>query len=589
MTKTLYEAAALTAAVAPKLAPAYVRESEQFLEAGDNDGLQTVVITDSAGKEYDTTIAETKEARTLLARRAKAAILLRKAKEAASLGFHIENVRHFNSGKDSKAIRGLSIMVTRHYDGDATELTDLTEAQCGAIGTAIGAIHRMNPQFLIASKMPSFDASVIEKQLKGWMRTLSRNPQVPREILNFWQESMSNPTMFDFQCRPVHGGFDSGDVLFQQNDVNAVIHWEDLQVNDPARDLAWMYKYLDADRRDATIAAYARIMGQHVDSMIMLRARLWVQMEQVRDFIAALERADNVAILELKAQLDQLAHQINLEYRDDASHHYEHPNTVTVGDLLRDDAGGTRTAAPSQSSQSGMQHTQNAFGSKPTEDNIPAGTYTVNAAQFAQREGLSRGKTEQLQHFSMPRLDTEGLNLRRLSGDAPSSGDGTNGFDRLALGASVSPKDRAGDDSAAPASAETVMYPAPHFEGADEFSDGFTMSIPNDARGQINGVSINAGVLHERTQTDQPEQTEDATGAMPTGSDTQTVMLPMQPKYFEEDSVDDPAYYVKPHFTRPTVPDADARENNEDYTDVLHTQDNIVADDADSQGIPKQG
>ena len=46
---------------------------------------------------------------------------------------------------------------------------------------------------------------------------------------------------------PVHGGFSDGDVLFSGATVTAVTNWQNMQVNDPARDLAWIFGKIDED------------------------------------------------------------------------------------------------------------------------------------------------------------------------------------------------------------------------------------------------------------------------------------------------------------------------------------------------------
>ena len=103
---------------------------------------------------------------------------------------------------------------------------------------------------------------------------------------------------------PVHGGFSDGDVLFSGATITAVTNWQNMQVNDPARDLAWIFGKLDEDHRNAVLAAYGRMMGSRLDDLIMLRANLWLQMEQVGEFIDALNRADSQKIIQFKAQVE---------------------------------------------------------------------------------------------------------------------------------------------------------------------------------------------------------------------------------------------------------------------------------------------
>ncbi|MCC2728421.1 hypothetical protein LK490_21505, partial [Blautia sp. MSK22_86] len=76
-------------------------------------------------------------------------------------------------------------------------------------------------------------------------------------------------------------------------------------------------------------------------------ANLWLQMEQVGDFIQALNRADNNRIMQFKAQVERLAHQLGVISRDTtpstaapaagATANAASPSTITDGTLLRED------------------------------------------------------------------------------------------------------------------------------------------------------------------------------------------------------------------------------------------------------------
>ena len=78
----------------------------------------------------------------------------------------------------------------------------------------------------------------------------------------------------------------------------------------------------------------------------MLRANLWLQMEQVGDFISALNKADNAKIMQFKAQVERLAHQLGVataknrvqtETKQESKDRPQRPpSTITVGTLLNE-------------------------------------------------------------------------------------------------------------------------------------------------------------------------------------------------------------------------------------------------------------
>ena len=157
-----------------------------------------------------------------------------------------------------------------------------------------------------------FTTGQIRSQLTAWIKRLRSAGHVPQEITNSWARIIETEGLWSFSTCMVHGGFSDGDFLFSGSAITAVTNWQDMQVNDPARDLAWIFGKLDESHRNAVLSAYGRMMGSRLDDLIMLRANLWLQMEQVGDFIQALNRADNNRIMQFKAQVERLAHQLGV-------------------------------------------------------------------------------------------------------------------------------------------------------------------------------------------------------------------------------------------------------------------------------------
>lgn len=304
--------AALASALMPSLSVAGVRSSVPG-DTPDRDGIDHAVIQDVTGKLYDVCATDTEAGRTLLASRVKAAHALASAREPGGLGFAMERVVAFTPGEGKDCPTGsTAVMVIVHQDGIARTLDSLTLDDCASLGTAIGAIHRLNPAFLAQTGYPAFSTGQIRAQLVAWIKRLRIAGHVPAEITSSWARIVDTEGLWSFSTCMVHGGFADGDVKFSGSTVTAVNHWSDMQVNDPARDLGWIFSRLDEDHRNAVLTAYGRMMGNRLDDLIMLRANLWVQMEQVGDFIQALNRADTDRIVQFRAQVDRLAHQLGV-------------------------------------------------------------------------------------------------------------------------------------------------------------------------------------------------------------------------------------------------------------------------------------
>lgn len=370
-----FKLAALASAAMPEVQFAGTRQSEQVNATDTAAGISHAVVQDISGKLYDVFISADNKGRKRLRDRARAAWTLEHSKDLAALGFAYDTMLTFIPGKregeenntaDANAenaansansanlkqpMRNMSsiisdendddtVLICEHLEGSARDLRLLTTDDCANVGTAIGAIHRLRPSFVTRGKYPAFTTGQIRAQLTGWIKRLRQAGHIPTEITDSWSRVLETEGLWSFETCPVHGGFVDGDILFSGSTITAVTNWQGMQINDPARDLAWIFAKLNEQRRNAVLSAYGRMMGSRLDSLIMLRANLWLQMEQVGDFIQALQRADTTSIMRFKAQVERLAHELSRISNAQAAktHSAGSPaSTITVGTLLEND------------------------------------------------------------------------------------------------------------------------------------------------------------------------------------------------------------------------------------------------------------
>jgi hypothetical protein len=356
---------ALASAAMPDSYFTGARASDQASPQDELDGIDCAVVQNASGRFYDVWATSTKHGKKRLSNRVKAAEALEDVHGVRALGFTVEQILKYEPGDTKNSPTGdVAVAVMTHTSGRTRSLKLLTTDECASVGTAIAAIHRINPKDLRERFYPSFSTKEIASQLSTWISNLKQAGHIPSEITDSWASIIRTEGLWSFDTRMVHGGFNDGDFLFNRSGLTAIHNWQNMQVNDPARDLAWIFSKLDQTGRDAVIAAYGRVMGSKMDDLIMLRANLWLQMEQVGDFILSLERADNDKIIRFKAQVERLAEQLadktprsytptfntnNAKQSGTSSKQAEssqHPlhsrsaipntnsNTLTVGDLL---------------------------------------------------------------------------------------------------------------------------------------------------------------------------------------------------------------------------------------------------------------
>lgn len=399
-----FKLAALASAAMPEVQFAGTRQSEQVNATDTAAGISHAVVQDVSGKLYDIFISAENKGRKRLRDRARAAWTLEHSKDLAALGFAYDTMLTFIPGKregeenntaaanasnnaDSANLKQTmqmssiisdennddTVLICEHLEGSARDLRLLTTDDCANVGTAIGAIHRLRPSFVTRGKYPAFTTGQIRAQLTGWIKRLRQAGHIPTEITDSWSRVLETEGLWSFETCPVHGGFVDGDILFSGSTITAVTNWQGMQINDPARDLAWIFAKLNEQRRNAVLSAYGRMMGSRLDSLIMLRANLWLQMEQVGDFIQALQRADTTSIMRFKAQVERLAHELSRISNAQAAKTQSAgspASTITVGTLLENDNTKSRQILQNNSSENAANTANSANGDETNERDI---------------------------------------------------------------------------------------------------------------------------------------------------------------------------------------------------------------------------
>ena len=123
MKRSDYMLAALASAVLPNLGVAGVRENVQASATDEAKGIDQTVIQDASGKLYDVYATDTKEGRTRLIRRVKAAQTLAAAREPGGLGFDMDRVVAFAPGDVSDPARRHRTAVGQQTQAESTPLT----------------------------------------------------------------------------------------------------------------------------------------------------------------------------------------------------------------------------------------------------------------------------------------------------------------------------------------------------------------------------------------------------------------------------------------------------------------------------------
>lgn len=331
-----YILAALASAIAPNLSVVAVHDAPNLNDTGLRKSIETSVALDADGTEYDIAVAGNAAAGKVLRRRALAAKLLERAQETQGLNIRLEKAVATGD------VDGLPVTITRHLEGTPLRFDELDIAQCASLGTAIATVHLLETDFLLDAGYPRFTADGIRSDLAAWVTRLDSSPEVPLAIVDRWKQLVSIDALWQFAPVVIHGDFQPNDILFRDDSVRAIRYWENIQVSDPARDFTWAYEdWVSDQQRDAILSAYGRMMGSRMDARIVPRARLWRQMDIVRELLQALDLADRAWIRSARERVEKLASILNpvipvTSKSEPVPARGEESSTITVGTLLAD-------------------------------------------------------------------------------------------------------------------------------------------------------------------------------------------------------------------------------------------------------------
>ena len=342
-----YFLAALASAIASDLRIVSVSLTDDLPRMDEGKDIVTGILLTQNGDSYDISVGLDEQACALLRKRAAAARSLRPSGELLRrLGFQLERTVYTGDVKTDDGLK--TVLITPQLEGFPRPFESLDVSLCASLGAAIAKIHCLKPDKLMEFGYQTFSGSAIREELETWVDHLTIERDIPRAILNRWDQLITVDALWDFRASLVHGDYRANDVLFLDSGVSAIRNWERLQISDPARDFAWLFEDSISDmQRDAVLSEYGRIMGSHMDSRIVPRARLWRQMNIVTDFLRSLDSMDRVWIDETRIRVENLAsiltpitavtpdNSVNASHISQEDAVKEDANsTVTVGTLL---------------------------------------------------------------------------------------------------------------------------------------------------------------------------------------------------------------------------------------------------------------
>lgn len=138
------------------------------------------------------------------------------------------------------------------------------------LARATAELHRFDWQAASLSCLqPVVPADAALAQLSQWEEQFHRNRIGPAPILNWAFERLRRTAPTAQRISIVHGDLRFGNLLYEGEQLTALLDWEMTHLGDPVEDLGWVYRALWSPERslsfDAFLAAYEAVVGVSVD------------------------------------------------------------------------------------------------------------------------------------------------------------------------------------------------------------------------------------------------------------------------------------------------------------------------------------
>lgn len=225
------------------------------------------------------------------------------------------------------ALKGVGRAVVYPYlPGHNLEFSELPPGPglAAELGRAIAALHNEDPRVFEEAGAEAYDTDGYRVRRLSELDRAAATGRVPTMLLERWEKALEDVALWRFATTPTHGDLSGEEVLavFEGEDastgrIRALTGWDDAKVADPAEDFAILVDEASEAAVDTVLEAYAHARVERPDANLLVRARLYAELRQLRELMAALGRGDDAAVEGLSTQLRRLDDELHSEADDD--------------------------------------------------------------------------------------------------------------------------------------------------------------------------------------------------------------------------------------------------------------------------------
>lgn len=147
-----------------------------------------------------------------------------------------------------------------------------------SVGATVAAIHSLPTSFVTDAGLSSHTPFEAMRSSASLVDRAAATGLLPAALLDRWETAIQDSLLWQFQPTVINGSFEAGSLLVSDDRISGVIGWHELQIADPARDLAWVLGAPTVDSIDAVFDAYNVARGTS-DRQLRHRATLYHELD----------------------------------------------------------------------------------------------------------------------------------------------------------------------------------------------------------------------------------------------------------------------------------------------------------------------
>lgn len=175
-----------------------------------------------------------------------------------------------------------------------------------SLGRAVGALHELPVSIVERAGLPVYSAQEYRERRLSEVDAAASTGRVPVGLLRRWERALEDVAMWRFSPTITHTALSAETFLVRSGQVSAVSDFAEVQVGDPADDLAWLLVTAPHDAIDSILEAYQLRRTELTDAHLVDRALLASELALARWLLHGVRTKDDEVVEDAVGMLADL-------------------------------------------------------------------------------------------------------------------------------------------------------------------------------------------------------------------------------------------------------------------------------------------